>query len=79
MDWISSSSHHLETLDLFPIHPTGILKSRTDEEEDGDKDDLREIKNPNLNFCADHPSILSTSTDKERYGDHPFFDFFCGN
>lgn len=76
MDWISSSSHHhhQETLDLFPIHPTGILKSTTHDDDDGgDDDDEREIKNPN--FSA------ANVTDRERCDDHdhPFFDFFCGN
>ncbi|KAL8538637.1 hypothetical protein ACS0TY_000599 [Phlomoides rotata] len=37
----SKSTHHQETLDLFPIHPTGILQSRNG------IDDEREIKNPN--------------------------------
>lgn len=58
-------SHDQETLDLFPIHPTGILQSRSN-------DSAHEIKNPS--FSAHHSSMLSTSTD-----DHPFFDFFCGN
>ncbi|KAL0299973.1 UNVERIFIED_CONTAM: WUSCHEL-related homeobox 5 [Sesamum calycinum] len=35
--FISSSSHHQETLELFPIHPTGILQSRTGNESDNNR------------------------------------------
>lgn len=71
----SSHHHHQETLDLFPIHPTGILKSRN---ENGDKDSC---------ISANDTPSCSEDIDCSIYGDHgengkgdqPFFDFFCGN
>lgn len=72
----NSSIHHQETLDLFPIHPTGILHHSTNNGTlDLDLDhDHSQIKNPS--FAAKNPP-------KERDGSsddgHPFFDFFCGN
>lgn len=59
-------SHDLETLDLFPIHPTGILKPRRDNEQN-------EFKNPS--FCDDSSSLMLSISAYDR----PFFDFFGGN
>lgn len=61
----SKSSHHKETLDLFPIHPTGILQSRNG------IDDERETKNPN--------SSSDENLGNDDDDGHPYFDFFCGN
>ncbi|XP_042027276.1 WUSCHEL-related homeobox 2-like [Salvia splendens] len=66
MEHISCSSHDQETLDLFPIHPSGILQSRSHD------NDQNEFKNPS--FSADNSPKLSTSSD-----DQPFFNFFSGN
>ncbi|XP_057798933.1 WUSCHEL-related homeobox 2-like isoform X1 [Salvia miltiorrhiza] len=51
---LNSSSHDQETLDLFPIHPTGILQSTSNHDQ----------KNPS--FCADK---LSTSSDDHPFFD----------
>ncbi|KAH6760390.1 hypothetical protein C2S52_009139 [Perilla frutescens var. hirtella] len=64
----NSSSHHQETLDLFPIHPTGILESSRNIDEAGH--DQNEIKNPS--FCAEKERDANNDS-------HPFFDFFGGN
>ncbi|KAL1532162.1 WUSCHEL-related homeobox [Salvia divinorum] len=62
---LSCCSHDQETLDLFPIHPTGFMKPRID-------NDHNEFKNPS--FCDDSSSMLSISAY-----DRPFFDFFGVN
>ncbi|XP_047965662.1 WUSCHEL-related homeobox 2-like [Salvia hispanica] len=59
-------SHDQETLDLFPIHPTGILKPRSDNEHN-------EFKNPS--FCDDSSSLMLSISGYDR----PFFDFFGEN
>ena len=66
MEHVSCSSHDQETLDLFPIHPTGILQSRS---HDNDENEFK-----NHSFSADNSPKLSTSSD-----DQPFFNFFSGN
>ncbi|KAK4385949.1 WUSCHEL-related homeobox 2 [Sesamum angolense] len=73
--FISSSSHHQETLELFPIHPTGILQSRTG----------NESENNMISTSANNTPTSSSednnygSTDHDHDHGHPFFDFFCGN
>ncbi|KAL7148586.1 hypothetical protein ABFS83_06G188600 [Erythranthe nasuta] len=58
-------NHHQETLDLFPIHPTGILQSRTGIETDS---------NPCPSSSSDQNDGLNNDTNIQ----YPFFDFFCG-
>ncbi|KAK4430933.1 WUSCHEL-related homeobox 2 [Sesamum alatum] len=69
--FISSSSHPQETLDLFPIHPTGILQSRTGNESDNNISTSSSEDNNYGSTDHDH--------DQCHDQDHPFFDFFCGN
>ncbi|CAI9754550.1 unnamed protein product [Fraxinus pennsylvanica] len=52
-----------ETLDLFPVHPTGILQAKTG--------------SPNSAENST-PSSPSSSENNCIFG-HPFFDFLCGN
>ncbi|KAK6136184.1 hypothetical protein DH2020_030075 [Rehmannia glutinosa] len=64
-----SNHHHQETLDLFPIHPTGILQAAKNEIE------IESIKNKSKSSSS---ATTPTSSENENY-DHPFFDFFCKN
>lgn len=52
-----------ETLDLFPVHPTGILQAKT--------------RSPNSAENST-PSSPIPSENNCIFG-HPFFEFFCGN
>ncbi|KAL0298761.1 UNVERIFIED_CONTAM: WUSCHEL-related homeobox 2 [Sesamum radiatum] len=75
--FISSSSHHQETLELFPIHPTGILQSRTGNESENN---MISTSAHNTPTSSSEDNIYgSTDHDHDHDHGHPFFDFFCGN
>ncbi|KAG8380518.1 hypothetical protein BUALT_Bualt06G0024000 [Buddleja alternifolia] len=79
---LHSSDHHQETLDLFPIHPTGILQAKN-----GFHDQNENMMNSTPSSSENECSIFGNYYDDEgaglniNYGtdEHPFFDFFCGN
>ncbi|XP_073120040.1 uncharacterized protein [Henckelia pumila] len=65
----SSRTHDQETLDLFPIHPTGILGSKTD---NGTRSSSEN------EYCS--ANLGADEVENANHHDHrPFFDFFCGN
>ncbi|KAL3530733.1 hypothetical protein ACH5RR_010055 [Cinchona calisaya] len=64
-----------ETLDLFPLHPTGNLQSRSTEAEIA-------LANSTSNIIPSTSSAFKTIGNDQGEGasnGHPFFDFFCGN
>lgn len=62
-----------ETLELFPMHPTGILQEKTP---------CESPENSNVT-CTATPSSSSDTTmcfnEQEAAADQRFFDFFSGN
>ncbi|KAI3458964.1 hypothetical protein Pfo_015627 [Paulownia fortunei] len=72
------SSHHQETLDLFPIHPTGLLQARNGTENENKNSTSANTPSSSDNDCCifgNYEGAGKNGTDD----DHPFFDFFCGN
>ncbi|PIM99022.1 hypothetical protein CDL12_17144 [Handroanthus impetiginosus] len=73
---------HQETLDLFPIHPTGLLlESRNGNIENNNYDQniAEQNKKKNPNFCSDQNIYYCSTSPSCSDEDQPFFDFFCGN
>ncbi|XP_073291105.1 uncharacterized protein [Primulina huaijiensis] len=79
----NSKTHNQETLDLFPVHPTGILQFKNG----NGIDNVTASSTPS---SSENECSVNLGTDEEenanRHGyhhdhdqDHPFFDFFCGN
>ncbi|KZV41282.1 WUSCHEL-related homeobox 2-like [Dorcoceras hygrometricum] len=74
-------ANNQETLDLFPIHPTGILQSKNG----NGIDNGTASSTPSTSSENDQCSTVEEENGN-RHGyhhdqdlDHPFFDFFCGN
>ncbi|KAL6494243.1 Homeodomain [Orobanche gracilis] len=74
--------HHQETLDLFPIHPTGILQTKS---ENNIVMENKKVNNKNNYYSGKTLSSSENDNDcsifcNEKAGkDHHFFDFFCKN
>ncbi|KAL3649705.1 Homeodomain [Castilleja foliolosa] len=74
------NNHHQETLDLFPIHPTGVLK----EDKNGIFTENENIES-NKFISANTSSSSENDNDCSIFGSekagkvHHFFDFFCKN
>ncbi|CAA0841096.1 WUSCHEL-related homeobox 2 [Striga hermonthica] len=63
-----------ETLDLFPLHPTGILQANKSGVIESEGSSGNEKKN---NFAA---AAAAASSQNDNYKKaHHFFDFFCKN
>nr|GMD64456.1 WUSCHEL-related homeobox 2 [Ipomoea batatas] len=63
-----------ETLDLFPLLPTGILQAS--KSVSGVSGDAPSSGSLEINCCGDEHRGGGGGGSA---GDHPFFDFFCGN
>lgn len=70
-DFISCAEERTqETLDLFPIHPTGILQAKTGISTN------EENSSPSTSSSFENDPILGNQGGNSG---QKFFDFFCGN
>ncbi|XP_051119868.1 WUSCHEL-related homeobox 7-like [Andrographis paniculata] len=76
-EYINRHPHHQETLDLFPIHPTGFLQRNSSNHDDQNNED--EDENPNSAAATSTSSGNTTDHHHHHHHNHAFFDFFCRN
>ncbi|GFP95969.1 wuschel-related homeobox 2 [Phtheirospermum japonicum] len=77
---MQQSSNHQETLDLFPIHPTGV-KSRIIESESTENENIESKKliSANTSSSSENDNDCSIFGNEKAGKDYHFFDFFCKN
>ncbi|KAI4322151.1 hypothetical protein L6164_021871 [Bauhinia variegata] len=66
-----SHSKYLETLPLFPIHPTGILESKTLMDQASPIAVVKSVATPSSGSSSDNIDVDGAG----QLGDKPFFDF----